>query len=330
MTPDTSGPASLVPLAYYDPVSSCWKTSGAIFPSDWPTSSETCPPWGMTRGGELFALPTPELPTVGHASSSWQPTPLPLTVESAWAAGVFEGEGYLTLRLDCKKPRILLGMSMTDEDVVRRFASTVGVGTVTGPYAQRGLGTKPTWRWTVTTRQGVESLLNRMWLGLCSRRRAKAVDAMTRMTSGLSSEQIKALLPPPRTSDTNGAGAHGTGGPDLRTAVTLLPTPAVNDMGEGKTPEAWDEWTARMRARHGNGNGHGNSLAIEAQRLLPTPKATNNENDQSQGWRNLGTELGLAKIVPRGAHMPQPSPDGSPSPDDQLPGQLSLDATAPD
>ena len=37
------------------------------------------------------------------------------------------------------------------------------------------------------------------------------------------------LLSTPRTSDTNGAGAHGTGGLDLRTAVTLLPTPTVGD-----------------------------------------------------------------------------------------------------
>jgi DNA (cytosine-5)-methyltransferase 1 len=47
----------------------------------------------------------------------------------------------------------------------------------------------------------------------------------------------------------------------------LLPTPAVNDMGAGKTPDAWDEWTARMQATHANGNGHGKSLAIEALRV---------------------------------------------------------------
>lgn len=46
----------------------------------------------------------------------------------------------------------------------------------------------------------------------------------------------------------------------------LLPTPAVNDMGAGKTVEAWDAWTDRMKAAHGNGNGHGASLAIETQR----------------------------------------------------------------
>ena len=44
------------------------------------------------------------------------------------------------------------------------------------------------------------------------------------------------LLPTPRTSDTNGAGQHGDGGLDLRTAVTdLLPTPKAHD-GEFATP----------------------------------------------------------------------------------------------
>jgi DNA (cytosine-5)-methyltransferase 1 len=57
-----------------------------------------------------------------------------------------------------------------------------------------------------------------------------------------------------------GAVSAAAGGP-------LLPTPAVNDMGEGKIPAEWDAWTERMRAAHGNGNGHGRSLAIEALRL---------------------------------------------------------------
>lgn len=100
------------------------------------------------------------------------------------------------------------------------------------------------------------------------------------------------------TSDTNGPGTHGDGGLDLRTAVSLLPTPAVNDMGAAYTPETWDAWTATMKAKHNNGNGHGKSLNVEAQRmrvwvdaedpdappgdgywttvdrLLPTPRAT--------------------------------------------------------
>jgi len=41
------------------------------------------------------------------------------------------------------------------------------------------------------------------------------------------------LLPTPQTSDTNGPGEHGTGGPDLRTAVSLLPTPRATDGTKG-------------------------------------------------------------------------------------------------
>jgi DNA (cytosine-5)-methyltransferase 1 len=145
-----------------------------------------------------------------------------------------------------------------------------------------------------------------------------------------------ALLPSPRTSDTNGAGAHGDGGLDLRTAVTmllgtptardhkgsghgdrlaeslrrgqveaqvlsLLPTPAVNDMGEGKTVEAWDAWTEKMKAAHGNGNGHGPSLAIEAQRLLPTPVTSDTQEPVEGGQvsRGYGAQLRDAEQLHR-------------------------------
>ena len=50
-------------------------------------------------------------------------------------------------------------------------------------------------------------------------------------------------------------------------AGRLLPTPAVNDMGAGKDPQAWDKWTERMKEAHGNGNGHGKSLEQEALRV---------------------------------------------------------------
>jgi DNA (cytosine-5)-methyltransferase 1 len=53
-------------------------------------------------------------------------------------------------------------------------------------------------------------------------------------------------------------------------------------MGAGKTVDAWDAWTERMQAEHGNGNGHGKSLAIEAQRLLKTPAAQLAVNGGSQ------------------------------------------------
>lgn len=64
-----------------------------------------------------------------------------------------------------------------------------------------------------------------------------------------------ALLPTPRTSDTNGAGGHGEGGIDLRTAVSLLPTPKARD-SKGRDP-----------------NPRGIDLN-EAVALLPSPRAT--------------------------------------------------------
>lgn len=106
-----------------------------------------------------------------------------------------------------------------------------------------------------------------------------------------------ALLPTPRATD----GTHG--GPNQRgssgdlmlpsAVAKLLPTPAVNDMGAGKTPEEWDAWTDRMKAEHGNGNGHGASLSIEAMRLLPTP--TTDPQTGNGHARNLGGE---ARLLP--------------------------------
>ena len=102
-----------------------------------------------------------------------------------------------------------------------------------------------------------------------------------------------------------------------RAITSLLPTPTVVDMGANKTPQEWDEWTGAMRDRHGNGNGHGASLTQEALALLPTPKATNNENQQrlEQYGPNLGMVLMPDQYEWTGAATPPPSSDGSDSPD---------------
>ncbi len=115
------------------------------------------------------------------------------------------------------------------------------------------------------------------------------------------------LLPTPRATDGNKGGPNQRGSSGdlmLPSAVTLLPTPAVNDMGAGKTVDEWDAWTDRMKTAHGNGNGHGKSLSIEAARLLPTPKATNNENRSSE-WAN-GPNLGeaVAALLPTPTTQP--------------------------
>jgi hypothetical protein len=48
---------------------------------------------------------------------------------------------------------------------------------------------------------------------------------------------------------------------------SLLPTPAVNDMGRGKDPEWWDEWSVRQKAADGRPAPHGKSLEQEALKM---------------------------------------------------------------
>ncbi|WP_246039691.1 hypothetical protein [Glycomyces buryatensis] len=61
------------------------------------------------------------------------------------------------------------------------------------------------------------------------------------------------------TTDANGPGRHGTGGPDLRTAIALLPTPD---------------------ATHGRKTTRTSTLLAGVVTLLPTPRASANEDRQ--------------------------------------------------
>lgn len=93
--------------------------------------------------------------------------------------------------------------------------------------------------------------------------------------------QVMSLLPTPRTTDMNGAGAHGDGGLDLRTTVTLLPTPVAQPSGN----------TPQDRLRKKPGREVVTDLAIIAEngliesggRLLPTPAASLGEHRRDYG-----------------------------------------------
>mgnify|MGYP006895929093 CR=1 FL=1 len=67
--------------------------------------------------------------------------------------------------------------------------------------------------------------------------------------------------PSHRTSDTNGAGLHGEGGMDLRTAATLAgwATPAANEY-EPADVERMMNRRQECKDKHGNGNGFGMTL----------------------------------------------------------------------
>ena len=99
-----------------------------------------------------------------------------------------------------------------------------------------------------------------------------------------------------------------------------LPTPVVNDMGRGKTPDEWDSWTDEMKHRHGNGNGHGASLSIEAARLLPTPTVQDGANNAGPSqWERNSKPLNVVAVELTMGLTGTLSNDGNGSSDDEHP-----------
>jgi DNA (cytosine-5)-methyltransferase 1 len=83
------------------------------------------------------------------------------------------------------------------------------------------------------------------------------------------------LLPSPRTSDTNGAGHHGQGGLDLRTAISLLPTPMVGSTSPAAHGQISGQYRAQMAEAFDRWGDYGPAIRRWEQitRPAPAPKA---------------------------------------------------------
>lgn len=92
----------------------------------------------------------------------------------AWCAGLFDGEGCIT---NSRHVRPQLAMQMCDEDTVRRFHETIGVGHVNGPYHPKG-GRNPTWSWVAAKQEDVGAVLMTLYPLLCDRRQERARRAL--------------------------------------------------------------------------------------------------------------------------------------------------------
>ena len=123
---------------------------------------------------------------------------------------------------------------------------------------------------------------------------------------------IHKLLPTPRTSDTNGPGKHGDGGLDLRTAVTLLPTPTVQqgrNATSGRQPDAVFNTGTTLNDAIWELSGK--------VPLLPTPLSRDHKDGPPNPNIPTNSFLGreIWKLVSDDGH--QQSPDGNTSSDDQ-------------
>jgi LAGLIDADG DNA endonuclease family protein len=99
-----------------------------------------------------------------------------VTVEDLkWCVGLFEGEGCIGRHVSSSYSYVRLQLKMTDEDVVRKFCSILGVGKVFGPYKQGDR--KPTWQWAVQGQKAAD-LLYAMLPHLGQRRTAAAREVL--------------------------------------------------------------------------------------------------------------------------------------------------------
>lgn len=88
----------------------------------------------------------------------------------AWAAGIIEGEGTIHVRNRGTHQTVVLGVTMSDLDVLEHLRGVLGVGTIVGPYQQRP-GVKPLWHWNVTCARHVAAAVMTLYPLLHERRR---------------------------------------------------------------------------------------------------------------------------------------------------------------
>jgi hypothetical protein len=91
----------------------------------------------------------------------------------SWVGGLIEGEGYFQPGLTNKKRGVQVAVDSTDEDVVERLAALTVAGTVIN-LGSRQAHWKTRYRWSVTKKADVESVLSGIVPTLGARRARQA------------------------------------------------------------------------------------------------------------------------------------------------------------
>ena len=104
----------------------------------------------------------------------------------AWAAGVFEGEGWISLQ--GKSPS--MGIQMCDRDVLEKFSYAVGGGPIyyrnprNWANNQSVKSKKDQWAWRITGFEKVQAVVSYLWPWLCSRRRGRIKEVLAIALTG--------------------------------------------------------------------------------------------------------------------------------------------------
>ena len=108
-----------------------------------------------------------------------KPSKDPIGVKSIeWAAGLFEGEGWLYQKKD--KPHLWqLGVRMTDKDVLESIHAIMGVGYLRGPFKGAKDHYKNNYTWRVYTTADIFKVICEFYPYMGERRRAKFDEFLT-------------------------------------------------------------------------------------------------------------------------------------------------------
>lgn len=117
--------------------------------------------------------------------------------ELAWAAGFFDGEGYVgAIRRDCPQginTRLLLSIAQTCPDPLMRFRAAVGnAGNVTGPYKRTNTPTrKMMWSFSASSFEDVQAITAFLWFWLSAPKQAQVVRALQNMRASCFLQEAK-------------------------------------------------------------------------------------------------------------------------------------------
>lgn len=108
--------------------------------------------------------------------------------ERAWAAGFFDGEGWVGRSLVTKTTksgvyiceRIESTVGQNDPEVLERFKKAVGIGTIGGPYKRKKTNHKDFWQFRVSNRKAVIQLFEALSPYLSTIKTKQFQDALER------------------------------------------------------------------------------------------------------------------------------------------------------
>lgn len=113
--------------------------------------------------------------------------------------------------------------------------------------------------------------------------------------------------------------------------ATNWPTPDALAMNDGTSPEAWEAFKAREKAKGINGNGHGETLAMAA-KTWPTPRTPTGGGESAERKKELGREKAGGGDLQAAAQMwntPNLPNGGQKTRSGKRSGELLLEGQAP-